>query len=278
MNNSYKKILLLGFGCFLSVASYAWRLWTPEEDQLLLDLVEQYGTNEWPVIAFFMEDRSARQCRENWHKYFAPGVSHKRKNKAWTPEEDQIIRNHVAQYGPSSWAPLEKQLPGRTAKQCKEHYENCLVPGIRHDSWTLEEDQIIIDHMAENGPGGWVSLMQQLPGRTANQIRDRWRKHLAPRIAKQSRNRCRRRPAYRIAKQSRNRCRRHPVSRTAPVSRTSIFRPPSPDPNPQDDELFSLDRELQPNDFLQNDFNLGDPPIEPIRLQDEFSIDRELWR
>jgi hypothetical protein len=49
-----------------------------------------------------------------------------------------LIRG-VAQFGKGSWKQIATLLPGRTARQCKQRWENTLNPGIKAGLWTAEE-------------------------------------------------------------------------------------------------------------------------------------------
>lgn len=40
------------------------RKWTPEEDQLMMDLVAEHGTRQWNRIGLKLPGRNGKQCRE----------------------------------------------------------------------------------------------------------------------------------------------------------------------------------------------------------------------
>ena len=46
----------------------------PEEDRLLLELVEQFGDN-WKEISLRIPGRSGAKCRERYTNYIGPYVS-----------------------------------------------------------------------------------------------------------------------------------------------------------------------------------------------------------
>lgn len=48
------------------------RWWTPEEDEKLKQLVEEYGARNWKRIAGFFEDRTDVQCLHRWQKVLNP--------------------------------------------------------------------------------------------------------------------------------------------------------------------------------------------------------------
>ena len=85
--------------------------WSKEEDQILKEKVEQYGTQNWVIIARFLPNRLGRQCRERWHNVIDPNIA----RRAWTQEEDQFILNKFNEIG-SKWSQISKMEPllGRT--------------------------------------------------------------------------------------------------------------------------------------------------------------------
>ena len=60
---------------------------TPEEDCLLIDLVAQFGNDNWNTIASYMENRNARQCKDRYTVYLSGNF----RNDPWTPEEDELV-------------------------------------------------------------------------------------------------------------------------------------------------------------------------------------------
>ncbi|KAJ8775110.1 hypothetical protein K2173_020114 [Erythroxylum novogranatense] len=48
--------------------------WTPEEDRLLVQLVEQHGVKKWSQIARMLDGRVGKQCRERWHNHLRPDI------------------------------------------------------------------------------------------------------------------------------------------------------------------------------------------------------------
>ncbi len=51
------------------------RVWTKEEDDAIRELVTEYGTKSWSLIAEHIQKkykiggRSGKQCRERWHNH-----------------------------------------------------------------------------------------------------------------------------------------------------------------------------------------------------------------
>lgn len=50
--------------------------------------------------------------------------------KAWSPQEDALLQQAVAQFGPQRWSLIARSVPNRLGKQCRERWFNHLDPSI----------------------------------------------------------------------------------------------------------------------------------------------------
>jgi hypothetical protein len=113
-------------------------VFTPEEDQAIVDFVSQKGIHAWPKVRSVLPHRTPKQCRERWFNNLSPGVS----KGPWTPEEDAIIYRLYTEHG-AKWALIAQAVSGRTDNAVKnrwnasiskrlhtdEHGEQVLIPG-----------------------------------------------------------------------------------------------------------------------------------------------------
>ena len=94
-------------------------------------------------------------------------------NRRFTLLEDQRLKELVAQFGARRWQAIAQHMPGRTGRQCRDRYSNYLSPAFYNVKWTAEDDELLLQKHEEFGPQ-WTKLMSFFPGKTANNIKNRW--------------------------------------------------------------------------------------------------------
>jgi hypothetical protein len=152
------------------------RPWTKEEDDILLEMVATQG-KQWGLIATHLPDRNPSQVAARWEKCLDPKI-HK---GPFTPEEDQLIVNYVAQNGPRCWPRVTTVVPNRSPKQCRERWFNHLDPNVLKSEWTQEEDELIF-HQVDKMGAKWSSLAKLFTGRSDNALKNRWNSSVSKRI------------------------------------------------------------------------------------------------
>ena len=48
--------------------------WTPDEDIVLIQLIEKIGAQKWTMISEYLPNRIGKQCRERWHNHLNPKI------------------------------------------------------------------------------------------------------------------------------------------------------------------------------------------------------------
>lgn len=102
------------------------------------------------------------------------------KKGQWSSKEDKLLLEWVKKNGTKDWEACGRFVQGRKGKQCREHWNNCLSPGLVKGEWTEEEDFLIM-FFYEKCNGSWKKIIPLFNGRIENDIKNRFysqlRKH-----------------------------------------------------------------------------------------------------
>ena len=86
--------------------------------------------------------------------------------------------------GPGNWTAIADALPGRSSKSCRLRWCNQLNPSVKRGPFTPEEDNTILMQHAIHG-NKWAVISRFMPGRTDNQVKNRFNSTLRRLISNQ---------------------------------------------------------------------------------------------
>lgn len=89
------------------------------------------------------------------------------------PEEDEILRSLVLEFGPGNWNLIASKMPGRVPRQCRERWNNYANPELHKEPWTEAEDQLLEQKYSEYG-SRWKLISSFFPNRGPNNVKNRW--------------------------------------------------------------------------------------------------------
>ncbi|XP_059274779.1 transcription factor MYB15-like [Lycium ferocissimum] len=100
------------------------------------------------------------------------------KKGAWSPEEDQKLRDYIMRYGIWNWRQMPKFAGlSRTGKSSRLRWMNYLRPDVKRGPFSVEEVEIVIKTYQELG-NRWSAIAAKLPGRTDNEVKNFFHTHL----------------------------------------------------------------------------------------------------
>ncbi|KAJ6876500.1 hypothetical protein NC651_029483 [Populus alba x Populus x berolinensis] len=102
-------------------------LWSPEEDEKLLNYITKHGLGCWssvPKLAGLQ--RCGKSCRLRWINYLRPDL----KRGAFSQQEESLIIELHAVLG-NRWSQIAAQLPGRTDNEIKNLWNSCIKKKLR---------------------------------------------------------------------------------------------------------------------------------------------------
>ncbi|RDX75621.1 Transcription factor MYB35, partial [Mucuna pruriens] len=106
------------------------------------------------------------------------------KRGLWTPEEDAKILAYVSNHGTGNWTLVPKKAGlNRCGKSCRLRWTNYLRPDLKHDSFTPQEEELIINLHGAIG-SRWSLIAKRLPGRTDNDVKNYWNTKLRKKLMK----------------------------------------------------------------------------------------------
>ncbi|KAM5581508.1 transcription factor MYB35 [Rosa sericea] len=106
------------------------------------------------------------------------------KRGLWTAAEDAKLLACVSKHGVGNWTVVPKKAGlNRCGKSCRLRWTNYLRPDLKHDTFTPEEEEHIINLHKAIG-SRWSLIAKQLPGRTDNDVKNYWNTKLKKKLSK----------------------------------------------------------------------------------------------
>jgi hypothetical protein len=110
------------------------KMFTPMDDDELIELVNRFGEDQWMIISQQMSRPfTTRQCRERWRNYLNPGLD----RALWTDADDASLVEAYNRIG-NRWSSIAALFPGRTGNFVRNR---CLT--VLRRSLKAEEEVVV---------------------------------------------------------------------------------------------------------------------------------------
>jgi len=147
--------------------------WSRFEDELLIKAFKKYKTN-WSIIASSVNsNKDAKMCRARISQINAEKnrIELLKVGGSWDLTTDQRIHALYKKYG-CNWTLIQKQMPGKTAKQIRDRFFNVIQPSF-NNMFSRSDDAKILS-LFEVYPNDWKKLALYFKGKTPNVIKERY--------------------------------------------------------------------------------------------------------
>ncbi|CAI9103093.1 OLC1v1001527C1 [Oldenlandia corymbosa var. corymbosa] len=105
-------------------------LWSPEEDEKLMNYMLRNGQGCWSDIARNAGlQRCGKSCRLRWINYLRPDL----KRGAFSPQEEELIV-HLHSILGNRWSQIAARLPGRTDNEIKNFWNSTIKKRLKNNN------------------------------------------------------------------------------------------------------------------------------------------------
>lgn len=91
----------------------------------------------------------------------------------FSKEEDELLKMLVNSQSQPKWSEIAQHFHNRTARQCRERYNNYLRPDLINGPWTVEEDELLIQLYELHGPK-WSLISQNFNSRSSVNVKNHY--------------------------------------------------------------------------------------------------------
>ncbi|RYC53783.1 hypothetical protein CHU98_g12426 [Xylaria longipes] len=147
--------------------------WSEEEDCILYEETQKQelagDTKDWHRIAAKLPGRTNKDCRKRWVNKVCGSL----KKGPWNKTEDESLLDAVDRYG-QRWTLVANEVGFRSPDQCAKRWQSKLDPNLEHGGWTIEEDELLLKLVRENGREWKMFQEQSFSRRSTNELKNRY--------------------------------------------------------------------------------------------------------
>ncbi|KAI0551138.1 Homeodomain-like protein [Xylaria curta] len=126
-------------------------------------------TKDWHRIAAKLPGRTNKDCRKRWVNKVCGSL----KKGPWNKNEDECLLDAVDRYG-QRWTLVANEVGFRSPDQCAKRWQSKLDPNLEHGRWTVEEDELLLNLVRENGREWKMFQEQKFSRRSTNELKNRY--------------------------------------------------------------------------------------------------------
>ncbi|KAG6475206.1 transcription factor MYB124-like [Zingiber officinale] len=91
----------------------------------------------------------------------------------WIPQEDDLLREHIALHGTDNWTSIAALFKDKTSRQCRRRWYTYLNSECKKGGWSAEEDMLLCEAQKMFG-NRWTEIAKVVSGRTDNAVKNRF--------------------------------------------------------------------------------------------------------
>ncbi|KAJ7299166.1 hypothetical protein O6H91_17G089800 [Diphasiastrum complanatum] len=139
-------------------------LWSPEEDEKLVQYVKKHGHGSWSNVPKEAGlDRCGKSCRLRWINYLRPDL----KRGRFSEQEEKVIIDLHAIVG-NRWSLIASHLPGRTDNEIKNFWNSFIKKKLKQNGTNPNSHKFITELHVQRQPPRTIShqsiVSHGLPG------------------------------------------------------------------------------------------------------------------